>query len=137
MSVDNIIQLLTQWARGKKKRLLLVPPLYISCNADSTAFKFIDKVNMFRNTFFLQTQADLSDISDKKTLMSCTNFQSAADTFFNRLEISDKVLYKDIYLISASKLSQSALSYNYIFFNFLKTMSSLIINTLCLIINVC
>ena len=60
---------------------------------------------MFRNAFFLQTQADLLDISDKKILMSYINFQSAAGTFSNRLEISDEVSYKDIYSILASKLS--------------------------------
>ena len=96
---------LTQWARGKKKKLSLVLTLCTNCNADPTTFKFIDKIDMFRNVFFLQTQADLSDISDKKTLMTHINFQSAADTFFNKLEISDKVLYKDIYSILASKLS--------------------------------
>ena len=62
-------------------------------------------MNMFRNAFFLQTQANLSDISDKKILMSHTNFQSVTDTFSNKLEISDEMLYKDIYLILASKLS--------------------------------
>ena len=60
---------------------------------------------MFRNALFLQTQADLSDISDKKTFMSHKNFQSAADTFFNKLEILDEVLYKDIHSILTSKLS--------------------------------
>ena len=59
---------------------------------------------MFRNAFFLQIQADLSDITDEKILMSYMNFYSAADIFFNKLEISDKVLYKDIYSIPASKL---------------------------------
>ena len=92
---------------------------------------------MFRNAFFLQTQADLLDISDKETLMSHTNFQSAADTFSNKLEISDEVLYKDICLILASKLLLSASDYDHISFNFLKTMSPLIINVLHLIINVC
>ena len=57
-----------------KKKLLSVLSLYTSCNADPTAFKFIDKVDMFRNAFFLQTQADLSDISDKKTLIPHINF---------------------------------------------------------------
>ena len=84
---------------------MLVLSLYTKCNADSTAFKFIDKINMFRNAFFSQTQADLLDISDKKTLMSYTNFQSAADIFSNKLEISDKMLYEDICSILASKLS--------------------------------
>ena len=59
---------------SKKKRLLSVSSLCISCNADSTAFKFINKIKMFRNAFFSQTQADLSDISDKKILMPHTNF---------------------------------------------------------------
>ena len=63
-----------QWVRCKKKGLLLVPPLYTNCNADPTAFKFINKIDMFRNAFFSQTQADLSDISDKKTLMPHTDF---------------------------------------------------------------
>ena len=95
---------LTQWVRSKKKRLLLVSSLCTNCNADSTAFKFIDKIDMFRNAFFLQTQADLSDISDKKTHMSHMNFQPAADTFSNQLDISDKVLHKDICSILAIKL---------------------------------
>ena len=60
---------------------------------------------MFRNAFFLQTQVDVLDISDKKTLMSHINFQPAADTFSNKLKISDKVSYKDICSILASKLS--------------------------------
>ena len=60
---------------------------------------------MFRNAFFPQTQADLLDISDKKTLLSHTNFQPAADTFSNKLEISDEMLYKDSYSILTSKLS--------------------------------
>ena len=72
---------LTQLVRGKKKRLLSVSPLNTNCNADFTTFKFINKVDMFRNDFFLQTQADLLNISVKKTLMSHINFQSAADTF--------------------------------------------------------
>ena len=59
---------------------------------------------MFRNAFFLQTQVDLLDKLDKKTLMSCTNFQPAADTFSNKLKISDEILYEDIYSILASKL---------------------------------
>ena len=59
---------------------------------------------MFRNVFFLQTQADLSDILDKKIFMSHTNFLLAANTFFNSLEISDKVSYKDVHSILASKL---------------------------------
>ena len=60
---------------------------------------------MFRNVFFLQTQADLINISDKKTLMPHTNFQPATNIFFNKLEISDEVLYEDIYSILASKMS--------------------------------
>ena len=36
--------------------------------------------------------------------MSHMNFQPAADTFFNKLEISDEVSYKDIYLILDNKL---------------------------------
>ena len=92
---------------------------------------------MFRNTFFLQTQVDLLNISDKKTLMPHIYFEAAADTFSNKLEILDKILYKDIYLILASKLSWSALSHDYISFDFLKTMSYLSINMLCLITNVC
>ena len=59
---------------GKKKKLLSVLSLHTSCNADSTAFKFINKVNMFRNAFFLQIQVDFSDLSDKKTLMPYINF---------------------------------------------------------------
>ena len=59
---------------------------------------------MFRNAFFLHTQADLSDISDKKILISHVNFKSAADIFFNKLEISDEVLYKVICSILISKL---------------------------------
>ena len=105
MFINGMILPLAQWARGKKKRLLSVPPLCTNCNAYPTAFKFIDKVNMFRNAFFLQTQADLLDISDKKTLMSHINFQPAADTFSNKLEISDEMSYDDIYSILASKLS--------------------------------
>ena len=92
---------------------------------------------MFRNAFFSQTQADLLDISDKKTLMPHTNFQSAADTFSNKIEISDKMLYKDICSILASKLIQSALSHDHISFDFLKIINPLIINVLCLIINTC
>ena len=65
------------------------------------------------------------------------NFQSAADIFFNKLEISDELSYKDIYLILANKLSWSALSHDNISFDFLKTMGPLIINALCLIINIC
>ena len=74
MSINNIIWSLAQWVRSKKKRLLLVSSLYINCNADSTAFKFIDKKNMFRNAFFSKTQADLFNILDKKTLMSHMSF---------------------------------------------------------------
>ena len=59
---------------------------------------------MFRNAFFLQTQADLSDILDKKTLMSHMNFQPATEIFSNKLEISDKMSYKDIHSNLASKL---------------------------------
>ena len=92
---------------------------------------------MFRNAFFLQIQANLLDKSNKKTLISHMNFQSAADTFSNKLEISDKVLYEDIYLILASKLSWSAPGHNHLSFNFLKTMSPLLINTLYHITNIC
>ena len=56
---------------------------------------------MFRNAFFLQTQAEILDISDKKTLMPQINFQSAADTFSNKLEISVKISYEEIYSILA------------------------------------
>ena len=94
-------------------------------------------MNMFKNAFFSQTQADLSNISDKKTLISYINFQPAAETFSNKLEISDEVLYKDICSILASKLSWSALNHDHISFNFFKTMSPLIINMLYLIINAC
>ena len=72
--VNSKIWLLTQWARGKKKRYLSVPSLCTNCNADPTTYKFIKKVNRLRNAFFLQTQADLSDILDKKTLMPHMNF---------------------------------------------------------------
>ena len=92
---------------------------------------------MFRNAFFSQIQVDLSDILDKKILMPHIFFYSAADTFSSKLEISDEMLYEDIYSILTSKLSWSALDHDHISFNFLKAMSPLNINALCLIINTC
>jgi len=136
-SVDGTIWPLARWARGKKKGLSLVPPLRTNRDAEPSAFDFSDKVNMFKNAFYPQTEADLSDILDKEALMPRTNFQPVADTFSDKLEISDEVSYDDIRSTLASKLPWSAPGHDHIPFGFLKAMGPPIINALRLITDAC
>jgi exonuclease III len=132
-STDGTIWPLARWARGKKKGLSPVPPLRTSRDAEPTAFEFADKVDMFKDAFFPQTEADLSDIPDTERLMPRSAFRPDSGSFSNDLEVSSEVSYEDIRSILSSKLSWSAPGHDYIPFGFLKAMGPPIIHALRLI----
>lgn len=102
--INDMIWSLAKWTKSKKKSLLLVSLLCTSCDAELSVFNFSDKVNMFKNIFYSQTVADLSNISDKKALMSHTSFNPSLNFFTDKLSIFNEMLYEDIWAVLASKL---------------------------------